>query len=54
VSLQECSFIADISRNPYPTGTADFGMIGSIGELEGVAEGSVWQHFERLTAFIFE
>jgi hypothetical protein len=47
-------FIAGSSRNPYPTGTADFEAIGSIGELEGVAEGSVWQHFERLTAFIFE
>jgi hypothetical protein len=54
VNLQECLVIADIPRNPYPTGTADFETIGSIGELEGVAEGSVWQHFERLTAFIFE
>jgi hypothetical protein len=54
VSLQVCSSITDISRDPYPAGTADFGTIGSIGELEGVAEGSVWQHFERLTAFIFE
>ncbi|RPI39521.1 MAG: hypothetical protein EHM53_05400 [Methanoregulaceae archaeon] len=54
MGLQECSFIADISRNPYPYGSADFETIGSIGELEGVAEGSVWQHFERLTAFIFE
>jgi len=47
-------FIADIPRNPYPTGTADFETIGSIAELEGVAEASVWQHFERLVAFIFE
>jgi hypothetical protein len=54
MSLQECSFIADIPRNPYPCGTADFETIGSIAELEGVAEASVWQHFERLTAFIFE
>ncbi len=54
MNQQECLFIAGNSRNPYPTGTADFEAIGSIGELEGVAEGSVWQHFERLTAFIFE
>jgi hypothetical protein len=32
----------------------DFENISGFGELEGVAEGSVWQHFERLTAFIFE
>lgn len=32
----------------------DFEHISCIGELEGVAEGSAWQHFEQLTAFIFE
>jgi hypothetical protein len=54
VNLQEGSFIADIPRNPYPAGTLDFGTIGSLGDLDCVAEGSVWQQFERLTAFIFE
>jgi Holliday junction resolvase len=54
MGLQECSFIADHPENPYPTVTADFATIGSIGDLEAVAEGSVWQDFERLAAFIFE
>jgi len=53
-TCRKCSFIADIPQNPYPSGTADFETIGSIGELECVAEGSVWQHFEQLAAFIFE
>lgn len=49
--LQECSLIADSFRYPAIAG---FETIGSIGELEGVAEASVWQHFEQLTAFVFE
>jgi len=32
----------------------NFEEIGSIADLETVAEGGVWQHFERLTGFIFE
>jgi hypothetical protein len=54
VSPQECSCIADLPENPYRAVTAGFETIGSIGELECVAEGSLWQDFERLTAFIFE
>jgi hypothetical protein len=54
MGLQECSFIGDLPENPYRAVNADFERIGGIGTLEAVAEGSVWQHFERLTAFIFE
>jgi len=32
----------------------DFEDIRSIGDLETVSEQSLWQHFERLTGFIFE
>ncbi|HVN74066.1 MAG TPA: hypothetical protein VMT44_05685 [Methanoregula sp.] len=32
----------------------NFEEIESIADLETVAEGVVWQHFERLTGFIFE
>lgn len=38
----------------YYAATADFETIGSITGLDAVAEGSAWQDFERLTAFIFE
>lgn len=54
MSPQECSCIADLPENPYQAVTAGFETIGSIGDLECVAEGSLWQDFERLTAFIFE
>jgi hypothetical protein len=38
----------------YGTSTTDFETIGCDARLDAVAEGSVWQSFERLTAFIFE
>jgi hypothetical protein len=55
VGLQRSVFyIADSAHDPYSTGNADFEHIGSVEELEAVSEGSVWQNFERLAAFIFE
>jgi len=47
-------FIGRKPENLYETAAAGFGTIGNSGELEGVAEGSAWQDFERLVAFIFE
>ena len=38
----------------YEAAADGFGSIGSIAGLGAVAEGSAWQDFERLAAFIFE
>ena len=45
-----------VHNDPVPGTTypVTFETIGSTGELECVAEGSVWQNFERLAGFIFE
>ena len=46
--------ITKISQDPYQAVSADFETIGTTGDLGAVAEGIVWQNFERLAAFIFE
>jgi hypothetical protein len=51
---RECFSIPSTTRDLYRTAAAGFGTIGNIDSLDVVAEGSVWQDFERLTAFIFE
>jgi hypothetical protein len=42
------------STDLYQQATAEFETIGSCTGLDSVAEGSAWQNFERLAAFIFE
>ncbi|NMB77589.1 MAG: restriction endonuclease [Methanomicrobiales archaeon] len=57
MTLQEWCSISRLSKKPhhaYQAFTEDFETIGSIASLEAVAEGSPWQSFERLAAFIFE
>lgn len=45
--------IAGKTPGPYPFSTAAFESIGSIAGLDTVAEGSPWQDFEWLAAYIF-
>jgi Holliday junction resolvase len=52
--LQERFAITERSRDLYLSATSCFETIGSCTELDAVAEGSAWQDFERLAAFIFE
>jgi len=51
MNLKERFSITKKFPNRYPAFTADFETIGNIGTLEAVAERSVWQSFEQLTAF---
>lgn len=54
MDLQERFPIARPFPDPCRYTPADFETIGSFAGLEAVAEGSVWQNFEQLAAFIFE
>lgn len=52
-----CRSVVPIAKNSgdlYRAAASGFETIGSTGDLEAVAEGSGWQNFERLAAFIFE
>ncbi len=51
---QECPLIPKKSGDLYTAAVAEFETIGCVADLDAVSEGSVWQNFERLAAFIFE